>query len=123
MSDELLTIGQVAADVGLKVSAVRYYDDIGLIDSATRVGGKRRFDQATVGRVNFVQRAKGAGFTLDEIGQILADDAGDWQQLLAAKLVELKARRDELDATISILSEIQACGCQVVATCPRYEGS
>lgn len=121
MSDALLSIGEVASSVGLKVSAVRYYDDIGLIKSTVRVGGKRRFDRATVGRVNFVQRAKGAGFTLDEIQQILADDAGNWQELLAAKLAELKQRRDQLDITISLLSEIQVCGCQVVATCPRYE--
>lgn len=123
MSDALLSIGEVASSVGLKVSAVRYYDDIGLIESTTRVGGKRRFDQATVGRVNFVQQAKSAGFTLDEIGQILADDAGDWQDLVTAKLAQLQERRDQLEATIAMLSEIQACGCHVVATCPRYEGS
>ncbi len=123
MSDALLSIGEVASSVGLKVSAVRYYDDIGLIETAVRVGGKRRYDQATVGRINFIQRAKGASFTLDEVQQILDDDAGNWQQLLTAKIAELQQRRDQLDTTISLLSEIQVCGCQVVATCPRYEGS
>lgn len=121
MTERLLTIGEVATSVGVKVSAVRYYDEIGLISSATRVGGKRRFDAATVGRINFVQRAKGAGFSLEEISQILADDSGDWHSLVAAKLAELRHRRDQLDTTIALLSEIQTCGCEVVATCPQYE--
>lgn len=114
----MLSIGQVAETTGLAVSAVRYYDEIGLIESVARVGGKRRFSPATVGRVSFVQRAQGAGFSLQEIHEILDDKAGGWRDLVDAKLIELADRRDRLDAVIAMLNEIRTCGCDVVADCP-----
>ena len=120
--DQLMTIGEVAAAAGMAVSAVRYYDDIGLITTTTRVGGKRRFGPDTVGRVNFVQGAKEAGFSLDEIRRILDDNAGGWRALVGSKQVELRERRDRLDAMISMLTEIESCGCRVVAGCNRYVG-
>ena len=121
MTDQLLSIGQLAADVGLSVSTVRYYDEIGLIKTAARVGGKRRFEQETVGRVNFVQRAKDTGFSLEEIRLILDDTAGGWHDLVDAKLAELTSKRSRLESMISMLSEIRECGCQVVSECERYD--
>ena len=117
---ELLSIGQVAESAGVSVSALRYYDEIGLIDTEARVGGKRRFAPATIGRVNFIQRTQDAGFTLEEIHAILDDTAGGWRDLVDAKLTELTARRDRLNDVIAMLVEVRACGCRVVATCPRY---
>ncbi len=70
-STRLLPIGEVAETTGIAVSALRYYEEIGVISSTARVGGKRRFDPATIGRVSFIQRAKEAGFSLEEIGTIL----------------------------------------------------
>ena len=58
----LLPIGEVADSTGVTVSAVRYYDEIGVITATTRIGGKRRFDPDTVGRVSFIRRAQEAGF-------------------------------------------------------------
>ncbi len=121
MTDQLLSIGQIADRVGLSVSAVRYYDAIGLIQTRTRVSGKRRFDPDTVGRVNFVRRAQESGFSLEEISLILDDTAGGWRELVGAKLTELHERRDRLDVMISMLADVQSCGCQVVAGCDRYE--
>ena len=57
---DLLPIGEVARSTGLAVSAVRYYDEIGVITASARVGGKRRFDPDTVGRVSFIRRAQEA---------------------------------------------------------------
>ena len=117
MTLELLSIGKVASSTGVAVSAVRYYDEIGLIETSARVGGKRRFSPETVGRVNFVQRAQEAGFSLAEIRLILDDTAGDWRDLVDAKLNELVHRRAELDAMIEMLTEMRTCGCEVVSTC------
>ncbi|MGI9611963.1 MAG: MerR family transcriptional regulator [Acidimicrobiales bacterium] len=118
MSD-LLSIGQVATATGLAVSAVRYYDEIGLVEAAARVGGKRCFSPDTVGRVNFVQRCQEAGFTLEEVGEVLDDTAGDWRRFVDDKVAELTARRDHIDVVLDMLREIRSCGCQVVAECPR----
>lgn len=118
-SADLLAIGEVARSTGIAVSAVRYYDEVGLIAAAGRVGGKRRFDPGTVGRVSFIRRAREAGFSLDEIRLILSDEDGGWHHLVESKLVELTARRDRLNTMIGMLAEIRACGCGAVANCPR----
>ncbi len=115
---DLLAIGEVARATGIAVSAVRYYEDIGLISAAGRIGGKRRFDPATVGRVRFVLQARQSGFTLDEIGTILDDDTGEWRTLVDRKLEELTERRDRLDAMIATLAEVRQCGCGAVGSCP-----
>jgi len=115
----LLPIGEVADSTGVAVSAVRYYDEIGVITATARVGGKRRFDPDTVGRVSFIRRAQEAGFSLDEIRTILDETQDAWHSLVEEKLAELSERRDRLDTMISMLVEIRDCGCDAVASCPR----
>ena len=119
VADDLLSVGEVAAATGLAVSAIRYYDELGLISTVTRIGGKRRFDRSVIGTVSFVTRAQEAGFTLREIGDILDDTAGEWNAMVKAKVMELMARRDRLDVVIGLLNEVRTCGCEVVAECPR----
>ncbi len=116
---ELLAIGVLAEATGVSVSALRYYDQIKLISPVGRVGGKRRFDRESVGRVNFVRRAQATGFTLEEVRQILDDGDGNWNEMVADKLVSLRSQRGELDTMIGMLEEVSHCGCQVVAECPR----
>lgn len=123
MTVDLLSIGQVADAVNMSVSAVRYYDKIGLISAEKRVGGQRRYVPETPGRVSFVQRAKDAGFSLDEIAEILEDEAGGWHDLVDSKLDELKNRRARLDVMIEVLTMVRACGCEAAAECPRFETS
>ena len=117
----LLSIGEVAKSTGVTVSAVRYYDEIGVIAASARVGGKRRFSPDTVGRVAFIRRAQEAGFSLEEIGRILDDERGGRRDLIEAKVAELADRRDRLDTMIALLAEISDCGCQAVASCPLLE--
>ncbi len=116
-----LTIGAVADATGLAVSAVRYYDEIGLVPAASRVGGKRRFRQDAVGRVAFIRRAQEAGFTLVEISLILDDTAGGWRDLVDSKVAELISRRSRLDQMIARLGEVRTCGCDAVAHCPGFD--
>ena len=114
----LLSIGAVAERTGLRVSAVRYYDEIGVIGAVGRVGGKRRFSEATVGRVNFIRRAQDAGFSLEEIRRILDDTHGEWRALVDEKIAELVGRRREIDEMVEFLGELRSCGCEIVAECP-----
>jgi DNA-binding transcriptional MerR regulator len=116
----LLAIGQVAERTGIPVSTVRYYEEIGVISTAARVGGKRRFADDTVGRVRFIRWAQEAGFSLDEIRVILDDETGVWRDLVDEKLDELIQRRDRLDGMIATLRDVRECGCGAVASCPRY---
>lgn len=116
----LMPIGAVARATGTTVSAVRYYDEIGVVRAISRVGGKRRFDREAVGRVNFIRLAQEAGFSLDEIRLMLDDEAGVWREdLIDNKLLELGERRDRLEMMIAMVNEIRDCGCEAVASCPR----
>ena len=116
----LLSIGEVAKTTGIAVSAVRYYDRLGVISAVNRVGGKRRFDGTTIGRLSFVRRAQEASFSLDEIRSILDHKSGGWRDLVDNKLDELGERRDRLDTMIGMLTEMRDCGCEVVESCPRF---
>lgn len=121
--DDLLSIGVVADQTGLAVSALRYYDEIGLISAAARVGGKRRFHAETIGLVSFIRRSQDAGFSLEEIRIILDDQSGGWRTLVDQKLADLVERRSRLDTMIDMLNEVRACGCQAAAACPAMASS
>jgi DNA-binding transcriptional MerR regulator len=114
----LVPIGELSAATGVAVSALRHYDEVGVITPAERVGGKRRFTRDTVGRVHFVRRAQRFGFSLAEIRDILDDTSGQARQLAADKIDALRAQQVELATMIELLEEMMACGCEVVARCP-----
>lgn len=117
----LVPIGQLASATGVAVSALRYYDEVGVITPAERAGGKRWFNPNAIGRVNFVRRAQRFGFSLTEIRDILDDETGQTRAIAAAKIAELRARQVELGTMIELLEEMVACGCQAVATCPAID--
>jgi MerR family redox-sensitive transcriptional activator SoxR len=114
-----LSIGQVADETGVAVSAVRYYEQRGLVEAVRRVGGKRRFGSDAVGRISFIRRAQDAGFALEDVKLILDDQSRSWASLVELHLDELRERREQLDVTISMLEQVQECGCRVVSQCPR----
>lgn len=121
-AERLIAIGDLSTATGVTVSALRHYDELGVITPAERVGGKRRFSSDTVGRVNFVRRAQRFGFSLNEIRDILDDTSGRAHQLAADKIDELRAQQVELATMIDLLEQMMECGCQVVAECPAATG-
>ncbi len=94
-SDEWLTIGEVAAVVGVQPSTLRYYESIGLLPPAKRVSGQRRYTTSILPLLAVIQMAKEASFSLPEIQMLLHSSAeGEalsqrWQTLAAAKIREL----------------------------------
>ena len=77
----MLTIGEVAERVGLRTSALRYYEDEGLLEPAARVGGQRRYEEDAVDRLVVIQFCRRLGFTLAEIRDLLADtDKRRWRR-------------------------------------------
>lgn len=114
----LLPIGKLATATGVAVSALRHYDEVGVIAPAKRVGGKRRFTTDAVGRVKFVRRAQLAGFTLAEIRDILNDTSGGARQIVADRIAALRAEQLELTTMIATLEEMHGCDCPVVTECP-----
>jgi MerR family transcriptional regulator, redox-sensitive transcriptional activator SoxR len=122
--DDDLSIGTVAARAGVRVSALRFYEDRGLIRSHRSEGGQRRYGRAVLRRLAFIQVAQRVGLTLEEIGQALEtlpdDDrlsAQDWRRLSKAwrpmldeRIRLLEGLRHELDSCIG-------CGCLSLERC------
>ena len=115
----LLAIGELARQTGLTVSALRYYEERGLIVAASRCGGKRRFAAETRGRVLSIRRAQSLGFTLDEIRTLLDDSSGGWHALVDAKIVALTAKQEAIRTMLATLQELKACACAAPAKCSR----
>ena len=126
MEDEL-TIGAVADRTGVATSALRYYEEQGLIAAERNAVGHRRYRRAVLRRVSFIQFAQRVGLTLDEIRELLADlphnrtpDDDDWARLssswrsrLDTHIATLERLRDKLDGCIG-------CGCLSLTRCAVF---
>src|SRR5438477_7923896 len=97
-----LTISEVARQVGIQASAIRYYERIGLLPPAQRISGQRRYDSTALYRLAIVQRARQLGFTLEEIRQLffgfrnVTRASERWQKLSQRKLAELDVLMDAI---------------------------
>lgn len=122
--DAHLTIGQLAERSGVATSALRYYEERGLITSERTVGNQRRYHQAQFRRVAFIRSAQCVGLTLDEIEEALATlprgrtpTKADWSRLsrswrprIDEQIARLERLRDRLDGCIG-------CGCLSLRRC------
>jgi MerR family transcriptional regulator, redox-sensitive transcriptional activator SoxR len=121
---ELLTIGEVARRSGVAASALRFYEERGLITSERAGGGHRRYPRPVLRRIAFIVFAQRVGLTLDEIGQELAklpaDRAParlDWSRLSRTWTARIDERIAELERLRSGLTECIGCGCLSLDRC------
>ena len=121
----LLTIGEVARRAGVRASAIRYYEEAGLLEEPDRVGGKRRYDEVALRRLALIGGAKRAGFTLGEIRTLLhgfpagTGAAQRWQALASEKLIEVNEAIAQLRQTRELLEEALRCECASLDECAR----
>lgn len=105
-----LDIAEVVAASGIPSSTLHLWERRGLIRSTRRVGLRRQYDAAIIQRLAIIVTCQRAGFTLQEIVELLAPDAfDDGKEALDDKLVELRLRREELDLAIMGLEHAVAC--------------
>jgi MerR family redox-sensitive transcriptional activator SoxR len=127
MDDGTLTIGEVARQVGLNTSAIRYYESLGVLPEPRRVSGQRRYDAATIRRLQVIDVAKRAGFSLDDARVLLAADDGDGSaheqlhDLAQRKLPEVDAVIQRAQAMRHWLSVATGCGCETLDVCALFE--
>jgi MerR family redox-sensitive transcriptional activator SoxR len=126
-----MRIGELARGLGIRTSAIRYYESVGLLRKPPRTSGQRLYADADGVRLRMILSATDAGFTLAEIKRLLplleAGHAGRarWSTLAATKLEELSARIRSLEVMQSRLRIALACSCDgdlercVLATLPR----
>jgi MerR family redox-sensitive transcriptional activator SoxR len=120
----LLTIGEVARRSGVAASALRFYEERGLIISERAGSGHRRYPRPVLRRVAFIVFAQRIGLTLDEIGAELAGlppervpDRRDWSRLSRRWAARIDARIAELERLKLGLAECIGCGCLSLERC------
>jgi MerR family transcriptional regulator, redox-sensitive transcriptional activator SoxR len=118
-----MTIGEVARQVGIATSAIRYYEEINLLPPPARVNGRRRYDWSAVQRLCVIEYAQQAGFTLGEIRELFFGFAVGthpterWKALAQRKLEELEEQSRRIQAAQNILREGIRCGCLTIEQC------
>lgn len=122
-----LSIGQLAQRTGLAVSAIRYYEDQGLVSAFRNTGGHRRFVRSDIRRLSFILIAQQFGFSLVEIRQQLdsipnSKNPGkdDWARIS----IEFRAQLDKRIETLTLLRDkldgCIGCGCLSLEKCALY---
>ena len=127
MKDQEMTIGALARRAGVKTSALRYYEDIGLLAPKRRISGRRRYDETAAERLRVIQLAQRCGFTLAEIQRLMADfDRGlpsaQWNSMARAKIDELEEQLDRVARMRALLLEGLDCQCLDLRACARLAG-
>ena len=126
-ANDLLTIGELARRTGLSVSAIRFYEEKGLVAALRTSGNQRRFLRGDIRRLSFILIAQRLGLSLAEIEQAMASlpqgrtpNATDWKKIsrtvrerIDAQIAALEKVREDLDSCIG-------CGCLSLKKCALY---
>ena len=126
-ANDQLSIGDLARRTGLSASAIRFYEDKGLIHSIRTAGNQRRFLRSDIRRLSFILIVQKLGLSLEEIGEPLRSlpqgrtpSSFDWWKISEAiresldrRIAQLQSLRDNLDGCIG-------CGCLSLQACALY---
>jgi MerR family redox-sensitive transcriptional activator SoxR len=119
----VLTIGELSERTGVATSALRYYDDLGLVRPAARAGGQRRYDEDAVRQVGVVLLLRDLGFTLAQIARLLTDRPrrrATWERLAREKVVELARLVADAETARTALAHALDCPKDDLAACPTF---
>jgi DNA-binding transcriptional MerR regulator len=115
-----LTIGEVARRADVAATTLRYYEQIGLVPPPARVGGQRRYQDSVLARLEVIGLCKSAGFALDEIQLLFADDVPGRpasRALAEAKLAEIDAQTESLARARAVIEWGMRCTCPSIDAC------
>ncbi len=125
--NDFLPIGELARRTGLSVSAIRFYEDKGLVQSMRTGGNQRRFLRSDIRRLSFILIAQQLGLALAEIEAQLAmlpqgrtPNTKDWRAISASIRGQLDRKIAQLEATRSKLDGCIGCGCLSLTRCRLY---
>ncbi len=121
-----LTISEIASQVGLRPSAIRYYERLGILPPAERISGQRRYDRTVLYRLAVIQRARQVGFALEEIRTLFFGFKENtraevrWRRLADRKLQELNALEEQIVSMQALLKRMKVrCHCQTLEVCGK----
>ena len=123
---EEFAIGEVARRVGIRASAIRYYESVEVLPAPQRINGRRRYDARVFDRLAVIQMAQQAGFTVAELQTLFngftteTTASARWEVLARQKLVEVDALMSRVQAMRGILEEILLrCRCLTLDECAQ----
>jgi MerR family redox-sensitive transcriptional activator SoxR len=123
MTGRLLTIGELARRTGVAASALRYWEELGLLATPTRASGQRRYPEPAVGLVGIILLLQDVGFSLAEQKELLALRAvapQDWRRLGRRKLAELDEQIRKAQAARKAIEHGLRCRHQDIQQCPNF---
>jgi MerR family redox-sensitive transcriptional activator SoxR len=117
----MMMIGEVARDAGLRTSAIRYYERLGLLPAPERRNGRRRYTEDVLGRLEVIRFARATGFTLREISKLFAGRpySARLRDLASDKITELEAIVERARLVQSLLRSALRCNCLTPEECGR----
>ena len=125
---EALTIGEAARRAGVRTSALRYYEGIGLLPAPRRVNGRRRYEPDVLRTLAVVRLAKQAGFTVAETRTLLhgfsarTSPSARWRTLARRKLAEVDALIAHAERMKRVLATVLECECPRLSDCGDLDG-
>lgn len=127
VADRFITIGELARRTGVAVSALRFYEEKGLLQALRTSGNQRRFLRSDIRRVSFILIAQKLGLALAEIERELADlpqgrtpTLADWERISRSMRTSIDEKIALLELTRRKLDECIGCGCLSLTKCRLY---
>jgi DNA-binding transcriptional MerR regulator len=122
MVDRSLTIGELAKRTGVATSALRYYEQLGLIPAPVRVSGQRRYPESAVGLVGMALLLRDVGFSLRESKAFLGSRPSavdSWRSLAQGKLADLDEQIAKAQTAKDVITHALHCPHDDITTCPK----
>jgi DNA-binding transcriptional MerR regulator len=126
MPHDLVPIGELARRTGVAASALRYYERVGLLSPTERIGQRRHYPASSGERVALIRICQDAGFTLAEIGRLLAarsQGSRDWSHLAEQKIAELDARILDAQRAKRLIGHALECPHRDLLVCPQFRSA
>lgn len=120
---ENMSIGEVADKAGLRASAIRYYESVGLLPRQRRESGRRIYDASILTILKWIDLAQEAGFSVEEIKKLLhgfpssATPSQRWRKLASEKIEELEDSISQARTMQKLLREGIRCRCESLDQC------
>jgi MerR family transcriptional regulator, redox-sensitive transcriptional activator SoxR len=125
MNEPQMRIGEVARRAGVRVSLIRYYEEIGLLPEPERVSGQRRYDETVLRRLSVIDVAQRAGLSLEEIRELVEHGTDPMserlRELAARRLPEIDALIDRAQRVRTWLQTAQGCECESIDDCALFD--
>lgn len=122
MPEQELTIGELARRTGVATSALRYWEDLGLMPAPSRISGQRRYAPSAIELVGIILVLQEVGFSLRELKALIAPGPAleGWRELAQQKLADLDQRIAHAQAARTAIAHSLACPAEDLLQCPNF---